>query len=95
MKETSEGSIPGVWGLDRVLAPSRLEKYLAGPEGSADAQAEFSLGVMHGLVLEKVPFLRLESGGGSALPANPEDPRPTARRPSVRVAKFPRLEVTS
>jgi hypothetical protein len=37
----SEGTIPGVWGLDRVLDPSHLEEYLSSPAGSAAVDAEF------------------------------------------------------
>jgi hypothetical protein len=41
VSRASEGSIAGVWGLDRVLAPSHLDDYLSGSDGSNDADAEF------------------------------------------------------
>jgi hypothetical protein len=39
--QASEGSIQGVWGLDRVLAPAPLEDHLASSSGKDDPEAPF------------------------------------------------------
>jgi len=37
----SKGSLPGVWGLDRVLDASYVEKWLSSDEGADDPEASF------------------------------------------------------